>query len=131
MLFEINISRNVYSNGVKKRERDKNSIFVSVNTIQLNCCVHGYKYTVLNDTQHDAKHKERDIVAPVLHTMKTWESGGIAPPSLTSGIDCIGWVGPRADLKTGEYRNLLPMVGTEPWPSSPYPFATPTELSQF
>jgi hypothetical protein len=82
-------------------------------------------------------------------------SGGRAPPFLTSALDggkwsasrpcsftpeetvpgthCIGgWMGPRSDLDAVEKRkNLFPLLGIEPWPSSPQHVAIPTELYQF
>jgi hypothetical protein len=74
--------------------------------------------------------------------MKTWGSGGIAPPFLTLALDggeqsasqpghftprermpgtnwIGGWVGPRAGLDAVHKRKILPMLGTEPQPSSP------------
>jgi hypothetical protein len=71
--------------------------------------------------------------------MKTWDSGGIAPPFLTSALDggewlasrpgsftpgerapgthWIGsWVGPRAGLDDVEKRKFLTLPGLEPQP---------------
>jgi hypothetical protein len=76
--------------------------------------------------------------------------GSVAPPSLTFILDGVdwpasrprpfthgekapgthlieGWVGPRAGLEIVK-KNPLPLPGIEPWPSSPLPFAAPTEL---
>jgi hypothetical protein len=78
-----------------------------------------------------------------------WRNGGIAPSFLTFALDggewsasrlCHftpgthwigGWVGPRAGLDAVEKRRILPLPGTEPQPSCPYPVAVPTELSRF
>jgi hypothetical protein len=74
--------------------------------------------------------------------MKTWGSGGIAPPFLISAPDggewsatrsdrftpgerapgthwIGGWLGPRAGLDAVEKIKILPLSGIEPRPSSP------------
>jgi hypothetical protein len=73
--------------------------------------------------------------------METWGSGGVAPPFLTLVLDggewsasrpgrftpeesapgthwIGGWVGPRVRLDSMEKRQILPLPGIEPRPSS-------------
>jgi hypothetical protein len=54
-----------------------------------------------------------------------------APAVLSPSTHWIGgWVGPKDGLNVVERRQVLPMPGFKPRPSSPYPVAIPTELSQ-
>jgi hypothetical protein len=49
--------------------------------------------------------------------MKTWGSGGIAPPFLTLALDGGEWSldGPQSQSRScGEEKNILPLPGIEP-----------------
>jgi hypothetical protein len=51
--------------------------------------------------------------------MKTWSTGGVAPPVLTSALDG-GWLGPTAGLDDLGKRNpLSPLSGIEYRPPLP------------
>jgi hypothetical protein len=55
--------------------------------------------------------------------------GRFTPGEIARSIHWIGgWVGLRFGLAPLEKRVVLPLLGTERRPSSPYPVAVPTEV---